>query len=607
MDNIAGPSRRDCRPNISTEEIHELILTTESDEDVSDIDIFSNYSPSNDSNSDEYDSDNETIPTRFVTNQASTSTPRPMPTKAKKRRVRDNVQVPLYHWEDCNDDSDNDTVHDPVRQRFDSSTCGISKHFDADSTELDFFKSFVTQDFVSVIVDETNKFYRFVTAQMPLAPHSRLQKWNDTSADEMYTFIAMCMLMVRHKKLALHEYWSTDPLLHSTVFGNIMSRDRFFNLTRMLHFCDNNEQADGDRLFKIRRIVDMLRLSFKNTFSPFQNICIDESLMLFKGRLAFKQYIPSKRHRFGVKLFVLCDVETGYVVDFIVYTGADTDIVDSQSLGVSGAVVTTLLQPYLGKGHTLWIDNWYTSPDLAKYLLTEKTDMCGTVRKNRRGMPVFTEKLNKGDVEAKHTQEMLALKWRDKRDVCMLSTFHKNEVKDTGKIDRNTQAPIKKPACVLDYNINMGAVDRSDMMLSSIECLRKTLKWYKKLFFHLIDISLINAHGLYRTHSGKNISLADFQLTVTRQIIEQHLPPKVHPKGGRRSANETPLRLTQRHFPELVPPTEKRKNAMRSCRVCGHTNLGPKKRKESRYMCGPCDVGLCVVPCFGIYHTLKTY
>ena len=98
--------------------------------------------------------------------------------------------------------------------------------------------------------------------------------------------------------------------------------------------------------------------------NPFQNLCIDESLMLWKGRLAFRQYIPFKRHRFGVKLFLLCDCETKFVLDFIVYTGSDTEIDVTPDIGISGSIVMTLMEKYLGKGHILYVDNWYSSPKL---------------------------------------------------------------------------------------------------------------------------------------------------------------------------------------------------------------------------------------------------
>ncbi|KAJ8353464.1 hypothetical protein SKAU_G00210310 [Synaphobranchus kaupii] len=66
-------------------------------------------------------------------------------------------------------------------------------------------------------------------------------------------------------------------------------------------------------LNKIRNVFNALTSAFKRSFIPYKDLCVDESLMLWKGRLGFWQYIPSKRHRFGIKFFVLCDVVTGYV------------------------------------------------------------------------------------------------------------------------------------------------------------------------------------------------------------------------------------------------------------------------------------------------------
>jgi hypothetical protein len=147
----------------------------------------------------------------------------------------------------------------------------------------------------------------------------------------------------------------------------------------------------------------------------------------------FKQFIPSKRHRFGIKVFVLCDCETGYILDFILYTGATTDIVEDHELGISGAVIQTLMTTYLNKGHNLWIDNRYSSPVLYNWLHTNGVNVCGTVRKNRKEMSKMTEKLKKGQVESRHTDNMLALRWMDRREVCMLTTLHTGTMRQTGK------------------------------------------------------------------------------------------------------------------------------------------------------------------------------
>jgi len=137
----------------------------------------------------------------------------------------------------------------------------------------------------------------------------------------------------------------------------------------LLHFCNNENQEKGNHLFKLDVVLDEIRTNFKAGMVPFQNIVIDESLVLWKGRLSFKQFIKSKRHRFGIKLFVLCDVET----DFIIYTGAETRLLPyDANIGISGDVVKTLIAPYLNKGYNLYTDDWYTSPILAKYLYHKK-------------------------------------------------------------------------------------------------------------------------------------------------------------------------------------------------------------------------------------------
>jgi len=113
-----------------------------------------------------------------------------------------------------------------------------------------------------------------------------------TGLAELYCFFAMSLL-TRNKKLSLAEYWSKDKLLRSDIFGELMTRDRYFKLLQMLHFTDDVSRTN-DRLYKIRN-VEILPKAFNESFQPYQRLCIDESLLLYKGRLSFKQYIPSKR------------------------------------------------------------------------------------------------------------------------------------------------------------------------------------------------------------------------------------------------------------------------------------------------------------------------
>lgn len=470
----------------------------------------------------------------------------------------------------------------------------------ANLTVLESFELFFSEDFVTRIAQQTNLFYNNKRDQ---APQNR-KTWTDVTINELYCFIAVSYLMAQVKKLKIVDYWSTDALLVTPIFGQVFSRDRFLSILWALHFSEES-QNENDKLHKIRLVVDHLKKVYQNTFYPFENLCIDESLMLFKGRLSFKQYIPSKRHRFGIKLFVLCDCETGYILDFIIYCGATSDIQEYDTqLGKSGNIVFTLMQPYLGSGHTLYTDNWYTSPILYGMLYARQTNACGTVKQNRKNMPDMKEKISRGQVIHFSTDNILALKWQDKREVRMLTTLHTADMVHTGKKDPVKKTDISKPKCIVDYNTNMGAVDRTDMLQSSIQSVRKSVKWYKKLFFHLLDMTLLNSHAVYKMKTGENIPVADFQLKLVKELLAKYKISKPRSTSRKAPDTDSPLRLTERHFiSQFSKDQGTNKQPRKRCVVCSKKNI----RKETTYCCPSCDVPLCVIPCFKNYHTLVAY
>ncbi|XP_042213426.1 piggyBac transposable element-derived protein 4-like [Homarus americanus] len=247
------------------------------------------------------------------------------------------------------------------------------------------------------------------------------------------------------KKHVLQEYWiSPDDITTTPLFAKLMSRDRFASILRYLHFVDNNIPVAGDRLWKIRKVFTMLNERFMKFFRPFLNVVVDESLVLFRGCVVFRQYIPSKRHRLGIKFLVLCDCCTGYVLDLVVYTASDVDIPKGDPHGFSGTVVKKLMDRYFGGNHVLYTDNYYTSPALAKFLLEHDTGFCGTVRKNRKHWPMFTGKPARGEIQLIQADKMLAIRWHDKLIVQMLSTVHKGKLVDSKKKDWTTGEVMKK-------------------------------------------------------------------------------------------------------------------------------------------------------------------
>lgn len=200
---------------------------------------------------------------------------------------------------------------------------------------------------------------------------------------------------------------------------------------------------------------------------------IDESMVAFRRRIVFMQYIPGKRQKYGIKLFKLCD-DDGYTHDVIIYEGKNVN----RQTNLSTDVVMKLCEPYLGVGRSVVTDNFYTSVELAQKLLENQTYLIGTLRKNRKGLPkqVIQEKLKKGEITALENDDgVLVMKWKDKRDVLALSTKHSvNYV--TVKSKRNPRKTVMKPALIADYNNHKCYIDLSDQMASYANPGRRSIR-----------------------------------------------------------------------------------------------------------------------------------
>jgi len=104
-----------------------------------------------------------------------------------------------------------------------------------------------------------------------------------------------------------------------------MSQNRFLVINKFLHFVDNSAVENDDRLHKICPIIEHLCNLFQNAFTPSQYVAVDKSLLLWKSRLRWKQYIPKKCSRFSIKTYELRYSITGYFWNFLVCTGKTTD------------------------------------------------------------------------------------------------------------------------------------------------------------------------------------------------------------------------------------------------------------------------------------------
>ncbi|KAF9816545.1 hypothetical protein SFRURICE_010704, partial [Spodoptera frugiperda] len=223
-------------------------------------------------------------------------------------------------------------------------------------------------------------------------------------------------------------------------------------------------------------------------------------------------------------------------------------------------------------GHSLYVDNYYSSVGMAEEFLNKNTYITGTLQFNRKGNPVqvINTRLQPNEACIMHNSNNVTVtKWRDKREISFVSTEHNSEYIQT----QNKYGNISfKPKVQVKYNKYMRAVDKHDQMLSYYCAEHKTLRWYKKVIIHVIQINIINAFLMFNLDRETKISLYDFRL----QIIEFLLPKK--PSVERHSV---PGRV---HVPDHLPKTGGKKIRKR-CRQCYNTT---KKRAQVYFGCPDC-------------------
>ncbi|XP_066270739.1 LOW QUALITY PROTEIN: piggyBac transposable element-derived protein 4-like [Branchiostoma lanceolatum] len=423
----------------------------------------------------------------------------------------------------------------------------------------------------------------------------------------------------------VQDYWSTDEVMQAPFFPSIMSRSRFLLIFRFFHLSDNDTyrprgHPEYNPLHKLGTIYETLVEKFKTTWYPGQQICIDEGMVPFRGNIHFRTYNQNKPDKYGLKAYQLCDSQNGYCCQFQVRGKGK----EPSAKGMTHDIVSQLVEPYLQKGHTLYCDNYYTSPQLFLDLSDGGMNACGTMRDRKEIPREFKDAKLKtpGEKLCMANDPLLGMKYRDRRDVKMLSTAHSAKMASTNGNNHRGEL-IMKPECIHEYNQYMGAVDSSDQMVAYLCFRRRTVKWWKKAFFHMMSLAIVNAHLLQKEYmtarNKKPLEHKEFRKEVVKEIIKTSGYNKPgNGRSGRVSANASNLlRLSGggQHYLEKNPTTEAGKTKARTCQVCfpaerkyleGRGKSVPKR--PGRETCYQCEkVSWCVTPCMKLYHTDELY
>ncbi|XP_025191783.1 uncharacterized protein LOC112592035 [Melanaphis sacchari] len=257
----------------------------------------------------------------------------------------------------------------------------------------------------------------------------------------------------RSSKENLVDLWAVDGT-GIDIFHATMSMDRFLFLMRCLRFDDINDCAQRkelDKLAPVRKLFTIFVQNCQNAYTISEYSTIDQQLVAFRGKCPFRQYIPSKPAKYGIKIQTLCDARTWYVLSMEIYAGKQP----AGPYELSNAakdVVHRLTEPIENTGRNITLDNWFTSIPLAEELLQKKLTLVGTLRKNKPQLPRELIDIKKRILYSTifaYNNQITALSYVPKKgkNVVLISTMHSN----SNDID-STTGDAKKPEIISFYN-----------------------------------------------------------------------------------------------------------------------------------------------------------
>lgn len=457
-----------------------------------------------------------------------------------------------------------------------------------------------TEDMCDMIVQYTNRRIENVQARYSTfkkRKNSRQQFKpsfiSKTSNTEVKAFIGLMYLsgLFKSGHEDLKGMWATDGTGRE-IFRCTMPLARFLFLFTCLRFDDEQTREERRMVNKfapISELFDKFVENCKNNFNPGINVTIDEMLVPFRGRCGFRMYIPNKPAKYGMKIQIMADSKTHYMVNAEPYTGAAGVRTNKKKneLGNATKVVLRLVQPISNTGRNITTDNWYTSAELANELLKQKLTLVGTVNKRKTFIPPeFLPQKKREEQESVFgfQSELTLVSYVPKRNksVVLLSSMHNDKA-----VDEET----KKPDIVLFYNSTKGGVDALDQKCANYSTSRRTRRWPMAIFSMILNVSAVNARVLYQfSPLGKEIKrskyIKELGIALCQPLIRLRVSnPKVSRKLRDVASNIFKIDIERPVEALEVVTKSKRKR----CSLCP-----AKQDRKTNINCAVCKNPICL-------------
>lgn len=495
----------------------------------------------------------------------------------------------------------------------------VSEQISALERPVQFFNYFFSSELVKKILEETNLY----------AVQSKPERPPSFDENDIRQFFGILIYTSLVNMPNTRSMWN-DELRFAPV-ADVMPINKFETIRRFIHFNNNDtfiprDQAGHDRLHKIRPVIDFLNDKFSSVALE-QNLSIDEQMCSTKVRHFMKQYMPMKPHKWGFKFFVMSGI-SGFAYKFEIYAGQEKKNVPTgePDLGVTSNLVLRLASIIpRQKNYRLYHDNYYTSIPLMVHLAKEGIYSLGTIRRNRVPNCKLPTESTMKNVDRGTSYEFVAtidgvdvssVIWKDNKCVTLVSSFAgKTPISKVRRYDRKVKKIIEVdcPYIITEYNRHMGGVDLMDSFMGRYKIYMKSRKWYIRIFYHLLDMSLVNSWLLYkRVHSKKQpacklLNQAQFRAEVAYTLCNLR---SVANKRGRPSINlEQEIENKRKRGPmKHIPPSEVRADQTGHWPSIANKKIRcklPNCKGFTHTICEKCGVGLCLNKhnnCFKQFH-----
>lgn len=257
---------------------------------------------------------------------------------------------------------------------------------------LKIWRQFFDDDILNLIVVHTNEYLQSVADEYGRATYTR-----PTDKLEIEALLGLLIFA----GVAKGNHTNAENLFRTNgtspdIYRLTMSLQRFRILLRFIRFDDiatRDARRALDKLAPIRELFEKFVTNCKKNFNLSQQVTVDEKLEAFRGRCGFRQYMPLKPNKYGIKIFALCDAKLFYTYNLEVYVGNQPEGPFAKSNSAM-SVVKRLTEPIYGSNRNVTTDRWFTSIELAKELLSKGLTTIGTIRANKRELPPeFVQKI----------------------------------------------------------------------------------------------------------------------------------------------------------------------------------------------------------------------